>query len=947
MIQKEVIEIQTVTTGTKISNFFGVDSPDFASFPIGYLILDFVGNPIKIVDNEFETLFTRLPDNTFQYDSTIKFITGRTAVQTFNYEITPVQQGIIRQKFININQQNYGINNVYWADFSDFSKNDLYANVALVKTYNTLNTLSIINSTEGQTVFMESLTGIVFGKIEAIQKISDENGNRIKIPLANIPVAVFNTSTEFPDISSVDDNGNRIVLNLKENSSQNQYFNDDTYTFAQDYLTSTETLKIVPDKYRYTALTNERGEFVIYDVPVGTQTFMVEVDLLKQGMTKDEVALNFFPYPTTSNPNIDNVPHFYFRQFSINVVPSWGDFQSGYTQLNISIPLDLRKWTTYVFPPAAFANEKLEKTVSVNSNLKFKIQARDMAGKDEATGELYPIKSLTLSKIQTDTDRDTGSQYMWFNEFAENRSRVEYSEFGCHVLKLPANLYDPDAYKTDENGIPTQNKGVWLSAYQLKCFVDTTICLRATGGYKDGNENFWSHFDVNYFSGSTASMPTGIGSFPYEKPWSINYPEKYKIPLKPVNERFAYGNDRTFPGIGTGPFIVEEPAYSDGDLIGLPVETSNGDFVGGFGIQNTNGTWFPNEIAYVATQDYMYKYESGVRWNETYANGFEPIWSQGGVGPYVAPYTQLAGMSSVNNGEKYQRLECGYGYFMKYIDWPRIYRVEWASDIYFGPDSAAFVPSGTYGTFKSLRSWKNNVFNINNQNLAFSFNQLTNNTFNTITDNKTNRNTIDIYRIVKSGLNNIIIPKNFIIKTYANLSFGGHADRLYSMNVTNSGSIDARLLNSFNVGTTITVQNPSGNTIVPHNFSFTLNPGGLFVVNSDISGQGNGLVSEVEFTGMNFPGNDSYNISTNQYEKCNYILGISVQGSVGGSIPTDTKHVDLPFSVNATVSPITWYINSSVGGGSNGYHRQGISTFGLNASNNDLESVHIDSSILT
>ena len=54
---------------------------------------------------------------------------------------------------------------------------------------------------------------------------------------------------------------------------------------------------------------------------------MVEIDLLKQGLTKDEVSLNFFPYPATPNPNIDSVPHIYFRQFSINVVPSGAIFK--------------------------------------------------------------------------------------------------------------------------------------------------------------------------------------------------------------------------------------------------------------------------------------------------------------------------------------------------------------------------------------------------------------------------------------------------------------------------------------------------------------------------------------------------------------------------------------------------------------------------------------------
>jgi hypothetical protein len=374
---------------------------------------------------------------------------------------------------------------------------------------------------------------------------------------------------------------------------------------------------------------------------------MVEVDLLKQGLTKDEVSLNFFPYPTTSNPNVDNIPHLYFRQFAINVVPSWGDFQSGYTQLNVSIPLDMRKWATYIFPPVGFAeNEKLETTVAKNSARKFKIQIRDMTSK-ALDGTLYPLKSLTLSRIESDTDRDTGSQYVWYNEFSESRSRVDFTEFGCYIVKLPGNLYDPNGYKTDENGFPTIQKGVWLAAYQLKEYIEEGVASRATGGYsywKNGKYYLLSHFDLNFIGNNENEelYPVGenairlqakTGQYPYEKPWSITYPSNYSIPQKPVIERFTSWNS----GVGrqrydnSGHFFMEEPAYEDGDLVGIEVDSNVG---GGFGLQflpdsagEGNSIFFPNRISQVATKNFMYKYESGVAWNETYANGYEPFWT--------------------------------------------------------------------------------------------------------------------------------------------------------------------------------------------------------------------------------------------------------------------------------------------------------------------------------
>ena len=520
----------------------------------------------------------------------------------------------------------------------------------------------------------------------------------------------------------------------------------------------------------------------------------------------------------------------------------------------------------------------------------------------------------------------------------------------------------------------------------MKSFIDKDICSRTTGGYKDSNTtNFWSHFDVNFIQtpdseiqnsgiGSTTEN-SGIGVFPYEKPWSINYPEPYKIPTMPVKKRFDYDVDRTFgtgtnPGTASNPYILEEPAYEDGDLIGNIVGDSNGEVAGGFGVQIKAGTWFPNQIAYVATKNYMYKYEKDVRWNETYTNGFEPIWTQGGQSPYPVPYNQLAGMSSVNNGEKYQRVECGYGYFMKYIDWPRVFRASWSGDIYFEPDDRTvpgvsepniYAPLGG-PSFKTLRGWVNNCYNLDDQNFAFAFNQTIN--------GKTNSNTIDIYRIVNSGLDNIKIPETFVIKTSVVIVFGGHADMCHALTLKSTGTIDVKMINTFNA--TIQVINPSEPaTIYYVGDEFTLKPEGVINVmeTSNVDSYGNQeqntLESEIQNTSWNFPGNDGFNTSTNKYEVPNYRIIIQAgwkddgylidydfgnfdQNGTYSNVP-NSKTIDFSdfnsgSGLNAKVVPDQLYINSIHGGGDNGYNIQGISSWNLPADNDHkLRDITIES----
>jgi len=914
MIQREVIEIQKYTKGTKLISFFGVDHPDFQDFPINYLLIDASGKPLKIVENDFDLNFKRLPSNSFTYDSSIKHITGRTSTKIINYELTEEQRGIILQQFVETSKAAYGQHNTYWTQFSGVSVNDMYANVSFTKTYNTLNTLSVLNTIEGEPVFKESPTGVLFGKLESIQKINDENGNKLRIPLSNVPVAIFKSTEEFPDISSTDGDGNRIVLNLKENSKQHQYFNKETYDFSQQFLTSTEQIKNVPEKYRYTAITNEKGEFVIYDVPVGAQTFMLEVDLLKQGLTKDEVALNNFPYQTTENPNVDSIPHLFFRQFTINVVPSWGDLQSGYTQLNITVPIDLRKWTTYIFPPVAFGNEKLENTVARNASRKLKIEIRDMTTKS-ASGELFPKKTLSLVKVDNDIDRDENSQYIWYNEFAENRRTVEYSDFSCYVIKMPANLYDPNGFRTDGDGVPTTEKGVWLTSYQFKEYIDAGIALRTTGGYSYWTPNkgflFISHFDLNFVNGNDTDNPKPsselLGVFPYEKPWSINYPSKYSVPPKPVIQRFVGGDKRV--KYSNGIFYMEEPAYEDGDLVGLP-DSAVG--VGGFGIQyipdpagDGPGTFFPNRISQVATKNFMYKYERGVSWSETYANGYEPIWDTPTVN------TPFAGWSKVKGGETYQRLECGYGYFMKPQGWPRYVRADWGVDI---PAEYITTPThtsaGLVGAMYSPKQWYNDVYNLGGQNLALALGGA-----------QIKSGGIDIYRIVESGLQNILPLTNFVIPTYCRLKIN-RSPLAYSFSLRNNGEIKVKIKNRFAGGVYYNDKNDEVKLANQWEI-IDLYPGKIMFMRGgeepefsspDVSG----LLYGVALT---LPGNGDYNTETNQYTAARYNFRVSykdtpVQGS--GSF-------EFNFAQQADTSIPTYWVRTAHNGSDCGVISDGIS----------------------
>jgi len=880
---------------------------------------------------------------------TTNFITGYSVTQTFNTLMSSSQRAIIESRF-NDNvtntitaQTQVAINYPTYVFFEEREIDDMFVNVKLSRTYETLDTLQIYNKPINSIPNQEAKTGILFGRLEAVQTLKDESGNNIRIPLKNVPIGIFNASEEFPLPVSLDDNGDRFFMNLKESSTQSQYFDSLSFNEDQKFLKTASQFVTVPDKYKFVTVTNDNGEFVIYNAPIGNQTIVFEADLFKQGLTKDEIILNNFPFPTDNQANIGEFPCYYFNQVPVDVVPAWGTNQTGYTEVNIHVNLDLRKWATYIFAPATYGNEKLETTVAKNITNTFKIQVRDM------TNSKFAAKTLEITQIPNDLDRREGAKYLWFNEILDQRQQLEFFKFGCHVLKLPANLYDPNGFRTDSGGTPTNQKGVWLAAYQFRTFVNLDRSYRDTGGYKNPNGDFLSHFGISYISGASPSVTdfSGYGKFPYEKPWSITYPEPYSITQMPTQNRFIYGSQRTYQS----PYILEEPAYLDGDLVGRVVDaTVPNANAGGYGVQQFNGVWFPNQISYVATHDFMYKYEKGVAWNESYSNGYEPYWSQSNLGPYTSNPI-LAGLSSVKNGEKYQRVECGYGYFMKYNDWNRVYRTDWSGDIYFDNNIVPGTnPAGLYGSFKALASKKYNTYNLDDQNLALAFDQFEN--------NKQSKNGIDIYRIVNSGLDNILIPKNFLIPTSVNLSLNSHADMCFSLSVQNTGVIDIIMKNAFRGS--ITVYNASGATPIASGQFFSLESGKEFYVDNSIGGGVSQLEREVEYTTLNFPGNAGFDSATNKYTSASYHIRIEVQKNSSGFFPIDQRPNDnywasssstsavreLYFNVGAYTLPSTWFVNSESTGSSdnNPGKMLGITSFGLGNSNHAFYSLEIESS---
>lgn len=687
MLKTESIFLNTKKKGVLISFFTTYSGQTADDGRVTYLLCDSNNKPIKIIESPLDSKYVK--NSNGAYEPTANYIvhTGTTIIQTAEVLSSNVKQKISSDYFNKISTSfnansntNFLPSPMSFVQFEDINKDDMYINILLNREIDVLDTLNIYNVSINDTPTQECKTGVLYGKLIATQNLNDENGEKLKLPLRNTVVGIFNKSEAFPDVTSTDENGNRLTLNIKENINTDAYFNKESVLTDLKYLTDTSSFTNIPEQYKYTTITNEEGEFILYDVPIGEQSFVFEVDLLKLGLTADEVALNFFEYPLEESPIIDKVPHFVYRQIPVNILPSWGVNQSGYTELNISIALDLRKWTTYIISPISYKNKTIEEMFLAGTTTKLTCAIRDMTKKMELNRP-----NVELVEVPDIFNRNTEQITGWNGEVKQLDNKVEFTKTGFNIFKLPANIYDANGI--DSNG----KKGVWLAAYQFKMYYSDEVNIyRATGYEREFLPDKVlgrTHFNLNRnaeYGNSDIIQPIGkIGQYPYEKPWTATYPQQYHIPKPPT-----IFNEKKF----LDPDILDytEPLFLDGDRAGY-VSTINSpsEEHTGYGLQEIGGSWNANMFAREVTRFSVYKYESGVTWHEQYTNGYNPN--------YPNEYSQYGTISGVLNGEQFQRLECGYAYWLKPEGWPRIVNAPWGdsiipSDIFANTQYGPFPP---------------------------------------------------------------------------------------------------------------------------------------------------------------------------------------------------------------------------------------------------------------
>lgn len=208
-------------------------------------------------------------------------------------------------------------------------------NVKLQQTYDMLEVLSLKLNQTNTYNFYESSYGIVVGRVLA----NDAFG----IPNAKVSIFIKVDDAEsiatkgiypFTSIRDADANGVRYNL-LPDEQISACYQNVGTFPNKRLVLDNNDIIEIFDKYWKYTTVTNEAGDYMLFGIPTGDQQLHVDVDLSDIGVLsqrpRDMIYKGYnsklfeSPNKFRQSRNLDSLSQIFSQNKGVYVYPYWGD----------------------------------------------------------------------------------------------------------------------------------------------------------------------------------------------------------------------------------------------------------------------------------------------------------------------------------------------------------------------------------------------------------------------------------------------------------------------------------------------------------------------------------------------------------------------------------------------------------------------------------------------
>ena len=360
--------------------------------------------------------------------------------------------------------------------------------------------------------------GVVVGRISVNEGFGIPNARvSIFIPLDEVDENDPVISELYPYKSVSDRNEGGYKYNLLPARQQHSgHSPTGTFPDQEDILNREEYLEIYEKYYKFTVKTNESGDFMIWGVPLGTQTLHVDVDLSDIGC-QSMVPYDFIyegvseekfenKYTFMSSENLDTLPQIISFDKTIEVYPFWGNedlCEIGITRSDFDLGTRGVRLEPYAIMMGGSVSDSGKDALRVNCNV------------DNQMGEKC---RLTTFKGDIEAIRFTGEYERDVNGTPQiNRPILErfaidstIDENGVFFFRVPMNI---DYYVTNEfgesvlskqkKGIPT--KGVYRFRFSLG--EDTGERNRFTGKILVPNIREYHNGDTSYLGNAATINP--------------------------------------------------------------------------------------------------------------------------------------------------------------------------------------------------------------------------------------------------------------------------------------------------------------------------------------------------------------------------------------------------------------------------------------------------------
>lgn len=294
--------------------------------------------------------------------------------------------------------------------------------------------------------------GVVVGRVIMNNGVGIPNARvSIFIPVDEEENVELKTLYPYKTVTDKNDDGYR--YNLLPNSQQGDcHVSVGTFPSKRELLDNEDNLEVFEKYYKYSAVTNAAGDYMIFGVPVGNHMINVDVDISDMGIFSQKpydliesgTSEKLFISSTQFNKskNLNNLPQIKNQKTGINVPPFWGDKKQneiGITRIDFDLNYELR-------PKAIFIGSSFTDTDknSVNKNCQPK----------KATGRICETipNDGRLNMIRKRLDGEIEPYYVGGDVIDDD---------GAWAYQIPMNL---DYMITDEFGklIPTEdpNRGI-------------------------------------------------------------------------------------------------------------------------------------------------------------------------------------------------------------------------------------------------------------------------------------------------------------------------------------------------------------------------------------------------------------------------------------------------------------------------------------------------------